>query len=120
MRSCVKYAESCGVRAVAMLLVVIGDGLEPAANTLLLHTFLVLQSWNLFPSWRQQVLASFQRSLSGLITDRAFRTVARHVAHQVDSDSLRPPDRCEFSSSMAARARSCIVVHPSLDRLARS
>jgi len=26
-----------------MLLVVIGDGLEPAANTLLLHTFLALQ-----------------------------------------------------------------------------
>jgi len=26
-----------------MLLVVIGDGLEPAANTLLLHMFLVLQ-----------------------------------------------------------------------------
>ena len=39
----VKYAESCAVRAVVMLLVVIGDGLEPAANTLLLHVSLVLQ-----------------------------------------------------------------------------
>ena len=43
MRSCLKYAESCGVRAVAMLLVVIGDGLEPAANTLLSHVSFVLQ-----------------------------------------------------------------------------
>ena len=40
---CVKYAESCAVRAIVMLLVVIGDGLEPAANTLLLHVSLVLQ-----------------------------------------------------------------------------
>ena len=104
-----------------MLLVVIGDGLEPAANTLLLHVSLVLQQWRLFPGWRQQVLASCPAaSHSGLITDRACRSVARAVAHEVDSDSLRPPDRCECSSSMAVRARSCIVVHPSLDRLARS
>ena len=31
------------VLAVVMLLVVIGDGLEPAANTLSLHMILVLQ-----------------------------------------------------------------------------
>ena len=54
-----KYAEKCcTVRAIVLLLVVIGDGLEPAANTLLLHVSLVLQQWSLFPGWRQQVLAS--------------------------------------------------------------
>ena len=35
--------KCCAVRAIVMLLVVIGDGLEPAANTLLLHVSLVLQ-----------------------------------------------------------------------------
>jgi hypothetical protein len=35
--------ESCACFAIVMLLVVIGDGLEPAANTLSLHMFLVLQ-----------------------------------------------------------------------------
>jgi len=47
-----------------MLLVVIGDGLEPAANTLLLHVSLVLQQWSLFPGWRQQVLASCPAAVS--------------------------------------------------------
>ena len=43
MRSCVSTLKVALVLAVVMLLVVIGDGLEPAANTLSLHMFLVLQ-----------------------------------------------------------------------------
>ena len=35
--------KCCAVRAIVMLPVVIGNGLEPAANTLLLHVSLVLQ-----------------------------------------------------------------------------
>ena len=42
-RAPVPTLKCCAVRAIVMLLVVIGDGLEPAANTLLLHVSLVLQ-----------------------------------------------------------------------------
>ena len=40
------------------VLVVSGDGLEPGANTLILHVLLVLQYWSLLPGWRQQRGAS--------------------------------------------------------------
>ena len=63
--------------------------------------------------------------LSSLLSAGSSKTELQNCSsscrsYEVDRDSLRLPDRCECSSSMAARARPCIVVHPSLDRLARS
>ena len=110
MRSCVKYAESCAVRArLQCCSWSAATGLSPPPTLFFCACFSYFSN-GVCSRVGISRCCGLLSSFSACSYHRpSCRTVARAVAHETDSDSLRPPDRCECSSIMAARARPVLL-----------